>query len=93
MTQPVLTVRPETSPAEVAQIMLDRRIGCVPMVDEHGKFRGIVTETDFAAKERGVPFSLLNLPQAFGESMPCEVVERVRQAAKTTVAKEIMIPR
>jgi CBS domain-containing protein len=77
--------------ADVAQIMLDRRIGCVPVVDEHGKLRGIVTETDFAAKERGVPFSLLILPQVFNESMPREAVERVRRAAKTTAAKEIMI--
>ena len=51
----------------------------------------IVTETDFAAKERGVPFSLLILPQVFSESMPREVVERVRREARTTAAKEIMI--
>jgi len=91
MTQPVVVVGAETSLAEVARIMMDRRIGCVPVVDEHGKLRGIVTETDFAAKERGIPFSLLILPQVFSESMPREAVERVRREAMTTVAKEIMI--
>jgi CBS domain-containing protein len=91
MTQPVVTVRAETSLAEVAQTMLDRRIGCVPVVDEAGKLRGIVTETDFAAKERGVPFSLLILPQVFNEAMPREAVERVRREAQTTAAREIMV--
>jgi CBS domain-containing protein len=71
--------------------MTEYRIGCVPVVDGHGRLRGIVTNTDFAAKERGVPFSLLILPRVFSESMPRETVDRVRLEARTTAAKEIMI--
>ncbi|MDR3639036.1 MAG: CBS domain-containing protein [Isosphaeraceae bacterium] len=91
MTQPVLTVRPETSLADVARTLVENRIGCLPVVNEAGKMCGIVTETDFAAKERGVPFSLLVLPQVFSPAMPPEAVERVRQEAGTTLAREIMI--
>ena len=68
MTQPVLSVHRETPLSEIARTMVDRRIGCVPVVDETGKLRGIVTLTDFAAKERGVPFSIENLCRG---STPC----------------------
>ena len=91
MSQPVVTVGPETSLAEVARTMVDYRIGGVPVVDPQGKLRGIVTETDFAAKERGMPFSILLLSQVFSEPMPEEAIERVHREARTTAAKEIMI--
>jgi len=91
MSQPVVTVGPETSLAEVARTMVDYRIGGVPVVDPQGKLRGIVTETDFAAKERGMPFSILLLSQAFSQPMPEEAIERVHREARTTAAKEIMI--
>ena len=91
MSQPVVTVGPETSLAEVARTMVDYRIGGVPVVDPQGKLRDIVTETDFAAKERGMPFSILLLSQVFSEPMPEEAIERVHREARTTAAKEIMI--
>ena len=76
MTKEVATVRPETSLAAVAQIMLEYRIGSVLVVDKRGKLCGIITETDFAAKERGVPFSVHILPQVFSQLLSQEAVER-----------------
>jgi CBS domain-containing protein len=37
MTQPLVTVRSDTSPAEVAKTMVECRDGCVPVVDGHGR--------------------------------------------------------
>jgi CBS domain-containing protein len=91
MTQPVVTVRPETSLIEVAQTMVDHRIGCVPVTDAQGRLRGIVTLTDFAAKKCGVPFSIENLPRIFNRLLPWEAIERVREEARTTTAREILI--
>jgi len=90
MTPSVVTVRPETSLAEVAQIMLDLRIGCVLVVDQRDLLRGIITETDFAAKGCGLPFSIQFVPQAIGQLMPHEAVERIQEAARTTTAGAIM---
>jgi CBS domain-containing protein len=50
----------------------------------------IVTESDFGAKERGVPFSTLRLPQLFNQWMPPREIERIYEAARTTTAGEIM---
>jgi CBS domain-containing membrane protein len=48
MTTDVVTTTPETPLAEAAGLMLGRKIGCLPVVDD-GKLVGIVTESDFVA--------------------------------------------
>ncbi len=45
MTREVVTVSPDTPIIEVAQLLLDRRIGGVPVV-EHGRVVGVITESD-----------------------------------------------
>ena len=90
MVQPVVTVRRGTNLEEAARLLLDHRFGCLPVVDETGRLSGIVTESDFAAKERGVPFSTLLLPQVLNQWMPPRGVERIYEAARTTAVDEIM---
>ena len=46
MVSPVITVKPSSSVREVAKIFLERRISAVPVVDDHGKLVGIVSEGD-----------------------------------------------
>jgi CBS domain-containing protein len=46
MTAPVVTVRPDTRVEEIAQLLLERRISGVPVVDGHGHIVGMVTEGD-----------------------------------------------
>lgn len=43
----VWTVRPDTPAVAVAELLMDNRFGCVPVVDDHRKVVGIVTEADF----------------------------------------------
>ena len=45
MTRAVLTVGPQTPIEDAAQLMLDRKIGGLPVVDG-GKVVGVITETD-----------------------------------------------
>ena len=47
MTEDVLTVRPETRACEATAVMLDRKIGALPVVDPEMHVLGVVTETDF----------------------------------------------
>jgi CBS domain-containing protein len=46
MTAAPVSVRPETTLADAARIMLDRRFSGLPVVDEAGKLAGIITEGD-----------------------------------------------
>ncbi len=47
MTREPVTVRPSASLAHAAELMLDRKFGCLPVCDDAGALVGIVTEADF----------------------------------------------
>ena len=48
MNTDVITTSPETALAEAARVMMERKIGCLPVV-ERGHLTGIITEGDFVA--------------------------------------------
>lgn len=50
MTADVTTVGPDTSVAEAAKLMLDRRISGVPVVDDSHRLVGILTEGDLVRR-------------------------------------------
>ena len=45
MTNDVITIGPEADVKEAARIMLEHRIGCLPVVDS-GKLVGLISESD-----------------------------------------------
>ena len=45
MQEPAIIVSPQVSVQEAAGLMVEKQIGCLPVVDEE-KLVGIVTETD-----------------------------------------------
>jgi CBS domain-containing protein len=47
MTRPVITVTPETTIVEAANIMLQKHVSGLPVVDATGKLVGVVSEGDF----------------------------------------------
>jgi CBS domain-containing protein len=52
MTSSVITVAPDTPVAEIAALMLERRISAVPVVDATGRLQGIVSEGDLMRHAR-----------------------------------------
>jgi CBS domain-containing protein len=53
MTTGAATVKPSTSLAEAARLMIEHRISGLPVVDEGGKLVGIVSEGDFLRRKEG----------------------------------------
>ena len=51
MTEPVITSTPDTMLADAASVMVERKIGCLPVV-EQGALVGILTEGDFVGLSR-----------------------------------------
>ncbi len=49
MVTELATVSPKTPLIEAARLMLDRRLGCLPVVDEHNALVGILTSSDLVA--------------------------------------------
>jgi CBS domain-containing protein len=46
MTTTVTMIGPEAGVVEAVDKMVTEKIGCLPVVDERGKLRGLLTETD-----------------------------------------------
>jgi CBS domain-containing membrane protein/CBS domain-containing protein len=51
-SQPLVTIGPDQDMAEAAALMLDRRVGCLPVL-RRGQLIGIVTSTDVLGYEAG----------------------------------------
>ena len=47
MSREVLTVRPDDPAVKAVKLMIENKVGSVPVVDEEETLIGIVTETDF----------------------------------------------
>ncbi len=90
MTAPVHVVSKDCSLEEAARLMLDHRIGCLPVTNASHNLVGMLTESDFAAKNKGIPFSLYQFPQVFGEWMPKRGVERMYAAARSRRVSDFM---
>lgn len=50
MTKNVVTVAPEVTVADIAKLLLDRRITAVPVVEADGRIVGIVSEADLVRR-------------------------------------------
>lgn len=51
MTTPVVTIGPSASIADAAELMLARKIGCLPVVRDDGTMAGIISEGDFLRRQ------------------------------------------
>lgn len=47
MTRNPITVSPDTAIAEAASLILEHKIGCLPVIDRDGFIIGIITDADF----------------------------------------------
>lgn len=92
MVQPVVVARENATLEEVARTMVEHRIGCLPIVDARGRMAGVITVGDFAAKERGVPFSLVRAPQLLGQWLGQADADRIYAQSRRLSASEIMTP-
>lgn len=91
MARSIVTVSPQTPLVEVAQKMLEHRIGSVLVVDGDGRLKGIITQGDFCRHPgRMVPFSLFESANVLSNWLYPDQVERVYKAARNLRAQDIM---
>lgn len=90
MTREVIVVRPDTSVAEIARLLVDHRIGGIPVIDASGRLVGIVTEYDIFLKAKGVPFSAVKLPSLFREYVDPDDLAALYADAQRHTAADVM---
>ena len=91
MTSPPITVRPDTPVAEIAALLIERRISGVPVVDASGRMVGIVSEGDLlrrcelgSDRQRSQWLELFVDRGAQAAEVPQVVVEVPQEAAPGT---------
>lgn len=93
MTSNPITVGPDATLDEVAQLMLQHQIGAIPVVDADGRLLGIIREEDFLAQERPIPFSAFRAPHLFGHWVGDRGLEEIyAEARRLTAGKVAHVP-
>jgi CBS-domain-containing membrane protein len=62
------------------------------VVNATGALLGIVTSSDYATKDEGIPFSIIRAPQLFGQWLPPGGIEEVYRTARATPIRSLMQP-
>ena len=90
MVYPVITANEEDTLRDIAKIMLDNKVGGVPVVNENNNLVGFLSETDFSAKQNNIPFSRNLAPQLFGRWLSQDEIEKMYKEARSVKVKDIM---
>ncbi len=87
MTTELITVSPETEIAQVAKILLEKRINGVPVVDASGKLVGILCQSDLIAQQKKFPLpSLFTLLDGF---MPLTSSKKIEKEVEKISAIQV----
>lgn len=86
MAMKIRGVPPSTDAREIARIMADEGIGCV-LVEQHGGFVGIVTETDLVRKVLSQP---VDPSEVSAESIMSFPIASIDEGATLETAHEMM---
>ena len=87
MTRDVITVTPDTSLRDLAEILAQKHINGVPVVDDHGKVLGVVCESDLVSQDKP-----LHIPTVFvilDSVIPMENPWRLEKEFKRITATKV----
>jgi CBS domain-containing protein len=92
MSSPVVTIPAESSIADAARTMIEKRIGCLVVVDaSSGDMVGLVTERSFFPSQGGFGYTSGDLSQLAGTWLgDLEDLEETVRAARSRPVSEVM---
>jgi CBS domain-containing protein len=87
MTKEVLTVTPETTVVELAQLLADNNIGGAPVIDKSGNLLGVVTENDLIDQKKKIhiPTVFTILDSVIYLENPSNMEKEMKKIAGSTV--------
>jgi CBS domain-containing protein len=89
MTTSVVTIQPDATVGEAAQLMLERTISCLPVVDEQGHLVGILTHTDFGLHPKYYPLAE-NVYSLLGAAITPQHIEEVSRKVSSKRVRDVM---
>ncbi|MCB9480523.1 MAG: CBS domain-containing protein [Desulfobacteraceae bacterium] len=90
MTTEVISCSADKKLKEAAQIMIEKGLSVLPVVDSENRLTGILTESDFVGKEVEVPHALASVKMLFGQTHYHGNIEEVYKKAKDQPLEKVM---
>ncbi|GAB4196005.1 MAG: CBS domain-containing protein [Coleofasciculaceae cyanobacterium] len=89
MSRDLITVKPQTPIKEAIQILAERNISGLPVVDDAGKLVGVLSETDLLWQETGVepPLYIMFLDSVIYLENPARYDQELHKALGQTVGE------
>jgi len=87
MTRKIITVEKDTPVSELAELLWEKKISGVPVVDENGKLLGVVTESDLIDQNKKVhiPTVMTILDSMIFLENPAKLDKELKKMTGTTV--------
>lgn len=90
MARSPVSVSPDTTLREVAELLIRNGISSVPVVDRDRRVIGIVTKADLFLKQRSVPFSVVKALTLFNRWATLEDVDKHHHQMDYYSAADVM---
>ena len=90
MTKNVISCKQDQTVADAANLMIEKNLGGLPIVDNEGNLVGVITESDFIGKKVDVPHALVSLTQLLGQTHYKGTVEEIFEKAKGSKLADVM---
>ena len=93
MTKKIITVSPETEITQAANLLLEKRINGVPVVNTAGELVGILCQSDLIAQQKSIPIpSLFTLLDGYISLKTSKRMDKEVEKIAATKVAEAMTP-
>jgi CBS domain-containing protein len=90
MTKDVISLKFNQTVEDAAQLMLEKNISALPIVDSESNLVGIITESDFVGKKANIPHALASIKRLLGQNFYLDDIESLFAKAKKSSIEEVM---
>jgi CBS domain-containing protein len=87
MTREVVTVYPETEIVQAANLMLEKHLSGLPVVDRDGHLKGIICQSDLMAQQRKIPLPSFFIP--LDSTIPLTSSQQIENEIKKMAAIKV----
>lgn len=67
MTTNIVSINESDTVINAANLMIEKKMSVLPVVDDHQQLVGIITETDFTGADANIPHAMASIKRILGE--------------------------
>jgi CBS domain-containing protein len=88
MTKEIISVYPETEVIQAARLMLEHHINGLPVIDEEGRLKGIICQSDLVTQQKKIPLPsfFIMLDSYFPLTSHTHIEKELQKIAAVSVA-------